>query len=267
MRVRFPLPAPLRRRRSTMGGWREKMVSRSVISAPGSPWLLLGFVFLALGAEFWVAPISPSPARDLAPGEMIQAGLPPQNTIGTARKGDLLFAICGAVKEYSGAASALTSTAVAARKELAGEIVGTVLRCSEKSDCEFVGTIVAAAVAASGQATGPAGEAALAHAPNCAERIRRATQSAASPTKGSGLSKAVPPTEQPPPAVTSTSPNENYDPLEPLRLVCGDGTQRALRQSNVDDFLQTHPGSFVGVCPPTPSPSASPPSKGHGARR
>gem|GEM_PF-6333710 len=194
---------------------------------------------------------------------MIQSGLPARTTIKTAPKSDLLLALCRAVKEHPDAAAALTSMGVAARKELAGEMVATVLRCSGKNDCEFVGTIVAAAVAAAAEVSGSVGQTALARAPACGDTIRRAVQPVATRAKGTGATPAAESGEATGSLGGNGDANEEFDPLEPLRLVCDNGVQRALRESLVADFLETHPGAFVGTCPPAaPSPAAStaPPS-------
>jgi hypothetical protein len=51
---------------------------------------------------------------------------------------------------------------------------------------------------------------------------------------------------------TSNGPDEGFDPHEQLNLVCDNGTQRAVRASQLNDFLRLNPGSLVGVCQ-TPS--------------
>lgn len=211
---------------------------------------------VALGLGFWLSFFPHAHGRDLAPAEMIQAELPSGKTMRTANRGDLLFGVCRAVRKHEATASAITSTAVAGRNEFAGAIVGSVLRCSGKNDCEFAGAIVAAAVAAAANSTRPVGEAALAQVPACAETIRQATQPLVTRPQSNTPVKASSPAEQQASLVAaSPSATELYDPLEPLRLVCDGGTQRILRQSQVDDFLQTHPGAFLGRCQPKPSPT------------
>jgi hypothetical protein len=213
---------------------------------------------VALGFGFWLSLFPRAHGRDLAPAEMIQAELPSGKIMRTANRGDLLFGVCRAVRKHEATASAITSTAVANRNEFAGPIVGTVLRCSGKNDCEFSGAIVAAAVAAAPNSARPVGEAALAQVPACAETIRQATQSLVTRPQSNTALKPTSPAEQQASSVTpSPSVTEHYDALEPLRLVCDEGTQRILRQSQVDDFLQTHPGAFLGRCQPKPSPTPS----------
>jgi hypothetical protein len=220
------------------------------------------FLYLALlapGLVFHLGSVPSAHARDLAPGEMIQSGLPVQTTVSTARKSDILFSLCRAVKAHPDAAAALTSTAVGARKEFAGEIVAIVLRCSGKSDCEFTKSIVAAAVAAAPDASGAIGEAALARAPACADTIRRAIPPASRAKLNPAAVQSSSPADVAPASGAAEAAVEELDPFEPLRLVCDNGTPRVVRESEIDDFLETHPGAFVGDCPAaTPSPSPSP---------
>lgn len=199
-------------------------------------------------------------ARDLAPAQMIEAHLPAGKTLQTATQAKLLAAICEAVKEDRSAAVAITATAVVRRAEFAGEIVGTVLQCSEKVDCEFAGMIVAAAVAAAPQSTVAINDAAVARAPDCSETIRKAAQPVATPVASSAPAIPAPPGTAPG-LPGEMQQDEGYDPLEPLRLVCDDGTQRAIRESQINDFLKTHPKSFLGTCPTTPTPQPTPAAK------
>ena len=135
-----------------------------------------------------------------------------------------------------------------ARRESAGDILGAVLRCGGKTNCELVGSIVAAATAAEGDPAKIA-DAAMAKAPNCAETIREASRRGA---KASDRAEVEVAPEQGPLIGTSNGPDEGFDPHEQLNLVCDNGTQRAVRASQLDDFLRSNPGSFVGVCQ-TPS--------------
>jgi hypothetical protein len=188
-------------------------------------------------------------ARDLTPAEMIEAHLPAGKTLQTAKQANLLSAICQAVKQNRAAAVAIASTAVAGRAEYAGEIVEAALRCSDKVDCEFAGMIVAAAVVAAPRSVTQIHDAAIRRAPGCSETIHSAAQPLASPV--ATVVPAVAPVGTNSGLPGEVQQDEGYNPLEPLRLVCDNGTQRALRESQVADFVKTHPGAFPGTCPPT----------------
>ena len=258
MRVRFPLPAGVAQARSRIELRVTAMSARGNLEREKTGAAISLVPLVALGLGFWLSFFPHAHGRDLAPAEMIQAELPSGKTMRTANRGDLLFGLCRAVRKHEATASAITSTAVAGRNEFAGAIVGTVLRCSGKKDCEFAGAIVAAAVAAAANSGRSVGEAALAQVPPCADTIRQATQPPGTRPQGNTTVKAASPAEQQA-ALVATSPtvSEHYDPLEPLRLVCDEGTQRILRQSQVQDFLQTHPGAFLGRCRPKPSPTSN----------
>ena len=213
---------------------------------------LLGLFCLTAG--FWAATSSLARSREASPAQLIQEGLPRRKTIATADKRELTKAICRAVTRHRNAAAAITSAAVSARKELAGEITATVLGCAGKIDCDFVARIVAAAGHTTNVSKDAIADAAVARASDCADAIERALrpvikEPSPSPAKPeNGAASAVP----------KPGADEGFDPLEPLRLVCDSGNQRTVRVSQVDEFLRTHPGAILGECPATPSPSPSP---------
>jgi len=198
---------------------------------------------LLLGSGFWVL-LPATLAREMTASDMIADQLPARKTLKSATKSEFLGAVCAAVRKRGDAAAAITQAAVMARRESAGDIVEAVLRCSGKTNCELVGSIVAAATTAEGDPTNIA-DAAIVKAANCAETIREAARRAA---KTSDRAEAVP--EQSPLIGTSNGADEGFDPHEKLNLVCDDGTQRAVRTSQLDDFLRSHPGSVIGVCQP-----------------
>ncbi len=239
---------------------------------------------LFLATFFWFEPLSGALAREPSATELIAEGLPPRKTLKNASKQDLLNAICRAVRKRKTSAAAITSSALAARKSLAGDVVGVVLRCSGKIDCEFVGTVISAAMEADGNAI-TISDAAVARAPNCAEAIQHATRPrTVSEADRNGRTEASSHGEHPERATptparaadmdpligTSAGADEGFDPLEPLTLVCDDGMQRALRVSLVDEYLRAHPGAAKGECPPAtlhpgttiaPGPTAVPSAK------
>ena len=127
---------------------------------------------------------------------------------------------------------------------IAGEIGSR--RVATEGHCELVGSIVAAAIAAEGDPANIA-NAAMAKAPNCGEAIRDASRSGA---KASDRAQVAVAPEQVPLIGTSNGPDEGFDPHEQLNLICDDGTQRAVRASQLDDFLRSNPGADIGVCHP-----------------
>ncbi len=200
---------------------------------------------LLMAAGFWMALLPTVLARELTAAQMIADQLPGRITLKSATKSEFLGAVCAAVRKQRGAAAAITQAAVLARRESAGDILGAVLRCGGKASCESVGSIVAAATAAEGDPANIA-DAAMAKAPNCAETIRDASRSGA---KASDRAQVEVAPEQGPLIGTSNGPDEGFDPHEQLNLVCDNGTQRAVRASQLNDFLRSNPG-IVRRCLP-----------------
>ncbi|MEO8439838.1 MAG: hypothetical protein ABI540_06400 [Spartobacteria bacterium] len=196
---------------------------------------------LLLAAALFLAPRPGAQGQEKDGSDFIADELPRRTTLNTASKPQFLEAVCAAVRQNRGAAAAITHAAVTARREATAEIMGAVLRCSGKLNCELVGAVAAAATAAGGDPTLVA-DAAVAKSPNCVETIREATRR--------DQPEAAP--EQTPVAGTSNGADEEFDPKEKLEIVCDGKTQRALRASEVEEYLRTHPGAFLGRCESAP---------------
>jgi FecR protein len=103
---------------------------------------------LALGFAFWTTTAPVAKAREMTPAEMIQSKLPPAKTLVTASKPEVLFAVCGAIREWTNDAPQIVRTAAEARKESARDIVATGIRClGDHPDCKLAGGIVGAGLA------------------------------------------------------------------------------------------------------------------------
>lgn len=228
---------------------RQPILSGSHPRALGRTALIFcGALLLATG--FWSA-LSPFAfGREAAPADLIAEQLPGKKTLQNASKSEFLGAVCAAVRKRRSAAAIITQAGVTARHESAAEIVGAVLRCGGKSNCESVGSVVAAATAEEGDAVSIA-DAAIAKAPNCAETIREATRRGAK-----AIERAEPePTPEQGALIGTSGSDEGFDPHEQLKLVCDDGTQRAVRASLLDEFIASHPGAVAGACQPTAPPA------------
>lgn len=220
--------------------WAKPPFRRKTASA------LLGGAVLLLLAIAWTAVLPAQNAAEKNAADLISAQLPEKKSLKSAGKMEFLSAVCAAVRRRGVNVPAITQAAVQARREMAGEIVAMVLRCSGRTNCEATGAIVAAAIAAEGEVS-KVSDAAIAKAPNCAETIRAATQRRAKPTEA----KSAP--EQASPAGPGNGREEAFDPHEPLQLVCQEGTQRAVRTSLLDEFMKANPGAFLGPCQSSPS--------------
>jgi hypothetical protein len=231
-----------------MKALRASVWSESVWPAIGRIVLLFGGAVL-LAAGFRTVLLPAALGREMTAADMIADQLPGRKTLTNATKSEFLGAVCAAVRRRRNAAAAITQAAVTTRRESAADVVGMVLRCSGKINCEFVGLIVAAATSGKGEPANIA-DAAMAKAPNCAETIREATDRAAKVNQQAEPNLAP---EQGPLLGMSNGPDDGFDPHEPLNLVCDDGTQRVIRTSLLDEFIASHPGASAGPCQ-TPGP-------------
>jgi hypothetical protein len=232
------------------------MTKLLIVPRERAPIAFAFFLALGLTAALWVATIPVASARLMTPKEMIEAGLPPGIVMKTASKPQFLTAVCGAVKEHRKAAPAIAETAVTAHHEYAGDIVATVVRCSN-GNCELAGAIVAAAVSATPDDAVVIEDAAVAAAPDCADAIQAATANvghAGGSIQGATNYGGSPPTNQPP-FVGPIGGGGGFDPALGAVLVCDNGTARFVPANKLPNFLAAHPGSFVGACVVTPSTS------------
>ena len=213
--------------------------------------LSLSLILTALlAAALWVA-TSPvvRAARTMTPAEMIQENLPPGKTMKNTPKPQFLSAVCAAVKRHRDASPEITKVATGVHREYAGDIVATVLRCGANVDCEFVGAVVRAAVRAAPDEASTIADAALAVVPDCADAIQQASNI---PGEGPDNFGGGPTTQVPLPGSTGGG-GGGINPEDQKLLVCDNGTQRTVRQSQLGGFLSSHPGSFVGTCQVTPA--------------
>lgn len=220
--------------------------------APAALALLLA---LGLTSALWVATTPRAVARMMTATEMIEAGLPPGIVMKTANKPQFLTAVCAAVKNHRKAAPAIAETAVAAHKEYAGDIVATVVRCSN-GNCELTAAIVASATTADPDSAVAIDDAAIAIAPDCADAIQKATSKSSQdvPAEGPVSYGGSPPTIQPP-FIGGIGGGGGVNPGSAIVGVCDNGREHRIPIFRVPHFLETHPGSFIGRCQITPMTS------------
>ncbi len=225
---------------------------------------------LGLTGTLWVVTMPVATAKLMTAAEMIEAGLPPGVMVNTAGKPQFLTAVCGAVKTHHDSAAAITKVAVTAHHEYAGEIVATAVRCArgEKIDCDLTGAIVAAAIVASPQSAAVIDDAALASAPECADSVQTRTETSDGKQvldgkemlDGKRVLEEDIPVEGPGFAAPATplffgGGGGGVNPQDTVVPVCDNGQQRRIPANRLRQFLNNHPGSYVGRCEVTPSTS------------
>ena len=220
----------------------------SVTSTRTGIFLLVSFTLVA---SLWIATLPVALALLMTPTEMIEQGLPPGKNVRNATKAEFLFALCAAVKRHRPDSPAIAKVAVVAHHEYAGDIIETIIRCAsaEEPDCEFVGAVVAAAVAAAPDSSSGIADGALAAAPNCADAIQQAL--APVPGEGPGFESAGPTSALPPPGSVGGG-GGGFNPQGQPILVCDNGTEVQVLPNQLSTFLSSHAGSAVGACQPTP---------------
>lgn len=249
---------------------KKKHVSQTCFLSLANLRALLSLSLLGLlSVGLWLAMAPVARARVTTPVDLIQAGLPPGKTLTTASKPEFLAAVCAAVKEHRTVAPEITRTAVSAHREYAGDIVSTVLRCSADGDCAFVGRVVRAAIATAASEASIIQDAALAINPDCADAVQGGMPDGKEVLDGKemldGKETLAPPVEGPGdlfgPGTVNQAPlpgsvgggGGGFNPQDQLIMVCDNGTQRTVRESQLNAFLAAHPGAFVGSCQPTPT--------------
>ena len=221
----------------------------------GGPWfdelLRPAFVLLvglALGFAFWTTTAPVAKAREMTPAEMIQSKLPSAKTLVTASKPEVLLAVCGAIREWKNDAPQIVRAAAEARKGFAGDIVATGIRClGDHPDCELVGEIVGAGLAANPAAASSIIDLALQLAPDC----RGAIEVAAGPAEGPVNVLNGPANINPPPG-SVLGGGGGFTPEEAAVTICDHGQNVQLPASRADAYLRSHRGSVRGVCQVTP---------------
>jgi len=204
---------------------------------------------LTLGFAFWAATAPVAKAKEISPAEMIQSKLPPNKTLATATKPEVLSAVWGAVRKWQNDAPQIVGTAAAARKEFAADIVVETirsLRALKALDRDLVGQIVAAGLSANPEAASNIIDLAVQAAPD----FREAIETAGTPAEAPGLANG--PTNQNPPPGSIGGGGGGFNPEERKVTVCDNGQNVQVPASQEEAYLHSHAGSRAGACQVTP---------------
>jgi hypothetical protein len=203
-------------------------------------------------------------AHDVTPREMIESKLPKEKNLMTAAKPELLSAVCAAVRTWPHASPQIVKTAVEAHKRFSGDIVGTALRCSREDkgvDCGLISEILVAALAVDPDEAAAILDIAFGLVPDCRDAIGEIGHNGprspgAGPGPGNEGNFTDPPVNQnPPPGSIAPGGGGGFDPQVTKCLVCHNiynPHEIEIPCSQVEQYLQNHPGDDLGPCQVTP---------------
>jgi hypothetical protein len=223
--------------------------------------LLIG---IALASTFWMVTVPVAQAHDVTPREMIESKLPKEKNLMTAAKPELLSAVCAAVRTWPHASPQIVKTAVEAHKRFSGDIVGTALRCSREDkgvDCGLISEILVAALAVDPDEAAAILDIAFGLVPDCRDAIGEIGHNGprspgAGPGPGNEGNFTDPPVNQnPPPGSIAPGGGGGFDPQVTKCLVCHNiynPHEIEIPCSQVEQYLQNHPGDDLGPCQVTP---------------
>ncbi len=170
---------------------------------------------------------------------LIETKLPPHETVVTADKQQFLDGLCDAMKQWRMVAPQVVKAAVQKRRELGPDILRTALRCLG-GDCGAVAQVVAAVVAADPTRAAEYTELAIQISPGCANEIEHGAQT----NEGNFTN---------PPANINAPPGSiGGGAIGNVCIVCHNGSEVQVACSDLQSYLQSHPGDTSGPCQPTP---------------
>ena len=212
-----------------------------------APVLRATFIFalsVTLGFILWMASLPVAQAAPVTPAEMIQSKLPPNKTIASATDAQLLSAVCKAVKQRPKEAALIVRTAAGARKTLKSDLLCMAVRCiREKNDldCSWVSEILRDWIKAEPNEASRLTELVLQCAPECRDLV---------PSR--------PPVDEgnfvnPPSNINMFPGSVGGGAGGNVCLACHNNREVQVACSDLDNFVNNHPGATAGPCQVTPS--------------
>lgn len=204
------------------------------------------FIFVlsvVLGAIFWIASLPVVQAAQMTPAEMIQSKLPPNKTIATATDAQLLGAVCKAVKQRPKEVGLIVRTAAGARKALKSDVLCMAIRClREKSDldCSWVSEVLRDWIKGEPNEASRLTELVVQCAPECRDLL---------PSRPVDEGNFV----NPPSNINVLPGSVGGGAGGNVCIACHSNREVQVACSDLDSFLNNHPGSTAGPCQVTPS--------------
>lgn len=211
---------------------------------------------LALAFAFWSATAPMSVAQGMTPTRMIEANLPQGETLENATKPQLLAAVCAAIRKNRGSAPQIVRAAVAARREWTSDIVRTAFNCAGTDDCNLLGRIYRAAIAANPDDASALTDLATSLAPACAGSFQRDGKDTFHDGKDTFQEGArdegnfgnPPGNLIPPPGSIGGGGGQGN-----VIAICHNGHTIFVSPQGAENLLRTHPGDYLGPCNVTPT--------------
>ncbi|MDQ2868096.1 MAG: hypothetical protein M3R59_06785 [Verrucomicrobiota bacterium] len=202
------------------------------------------FATLLLGAGLWQLTAPLVQAQQMTGEAMIAQELKqiaPRATLATASKAQFLDAECAAIHQFRGSEPAIVRAALDLKAKWRDSIIQTAVRCSDK-DCALIKRIYNGVTdGMNDQDKARYLETFTVYAPDCF---------AGGGGEG-GFSNPVGNIN--PPSGSTAGGGGGFNPEEGKVLLCDNGMQVSVFASQVNEYVENHPGTYLGVCQPTPS--------------
>jgi hypothetical protein len=207
-------------------------------------------IALSLGMTLWVATMPVAEAQQMSATRMIESNLPQGQTMAKASKGDLTSAICAAIKKNRGNAAQIIRAAVGAKKQWAKDIMRAAFQCvgTGRNNCELLGEIYDALVAANPDDASEINQLALQLAPDCAS----AFGGSGGTDQGEGNFGNAPGNQNPPPGSISGGGGSQTGQCQVCHTT-GSGKSVTLTISCNAVPQHIGHGDTEGPCPVTPT--------------
>lgn len=202
-------------------------------------------VGVILADVFWMISAPIAGAEKLSPTQMIESQLPRERNMTTAKKPELLSAVCGSVRRWQSMSGEIVTTAAASHSKWTISIVQESIRCLGNDDCEMIARVTSVGISANPDEASDILDMAVAAAPDCRGAL---DQLFSPPAEGPDALNNLPN----PPNFVSDAGGAGVDPQESTVTVCDNNAPIQVAASRVTAYLASHPGSFAGACQPTP---------------
>jgi hypothetical protein len=200
----------------------------------------------ALALTLFAATAPMASAQGNSPQQMLQSSLPQGRTMANASRQQLLNAVSTASRNTPAQAPQFARLAITARPELAVDILRAAFNGvgTRSENCALLARILRAAQEAAPDKTSELTEAAVAMAPDCADRFQRGGGGG----EDEGNYGGVPTNVLPPPGSIGGGGGQGN-----VVAICHNGRTIFVSPRGAEAHLRQHPGDRLGPCQVTPT--------------